>query len=125
MDGSSIHCHLWNGTKVIRNNCSRFYVAEDVFLEDTFHLCCSGRAVIIDLDVLKELYLVSKYAQSFAPDDAYITGQLAQASGVGHVDIASKVDWDPSDKTDCMLSGKLLFTHEYSIYGATVEHMAQ
>ncbi|KAH7952029.1 hypothetical protein HPB52_017080 [Rhipicephalus sanguineus] len=125
LKSSHMHCFVWLRNQVYRESSHRFCVHADDLPQDEYPLFCSGRSVILTTDTMRKLYKASMIVRAFATDDAYVTGQLALFANVGHVFINARMDWSDLDKTELMLDGKLLFTHEYFLYGNSIERRAQ
>ncbi|KAH7970947.1 hypothetical protein HPB49_017070 [Dermacentor silvarum] len=122
---SYMHCFVWLRNKVYRESFHRFCIREDDLAQDNYPLFCSGRSVIMTVDTMRKLFRASKIVRAFATDDAYVTGQLALFANVGHIFINARMDWSTSDKTEAMLEGKVIFTHEFFEYGNSIDRRAQ
>ncbi|KAL1423014.1 hypothetical protein MTO96_021406 [Rhipicephalus appendiculatus] len=125
LKSSHLHCFVWLRNHVYRETDHRFCVHVDDLPQDEYPLFCSGRSVILTMDTMRKLYKASAIVKPYATDDAYVTGQLALLANVGHVFINAKIEWGNFDKTELMLDGKLLFTHEHFPYGLSIERRAQ
>ncbi|KAL1426320.1 hypothetical protein MTO96_003334 [Rhipicephalus appendiculatus] len=81
--------------------------------------------MILTIDTMRKLYKASAILKPHTIDDAFVTGQLALFANVGHVFINARIEWDHPNKTELLLDGQLLFTHEYFLYGISIERRAQ
>ncbi|KAH6940857.1 hypothetical protein HPB50_009084 [Hyalomma asiaticum] len=122
---SDLHCVVWQGSPVLRGPLHRHCVHEDELILDIYPTYCSGRFIIMTMDIMKKLLVASRIVKAFVTDDAYVTGHLALLANVGHVLINDRIDWSSSDKIKPMLAGRLLCTHEYSTYGLSFGRRAE
>ncbi|KAL3182030.1 hypothetical protein MRX96_039445 [Rhipicephalus microplus] len=125
LKSGDLHCYVWLRNTVYREPQSRFCVHVEDLPQDNYPLFCSGRSIIMTIDTMRKLYKASSIVKPQPIDDAYVTGQLALLANVGHVFINARIEWSDSDKTEPMLDGKFLFTHEYFDYGLSIERRAQ
>ncbi|KAL1442414.1 hypothetical protein MTO96_030817 [Rhipicephalus appendiculatus] len=71
LKNSSIHGFVFVDMDVLRHHRSNYCVPEDELAMDTYPLYCSGRAMIITMDTMRELLRASKVVKGFAIDDVY------------------------------------------------------
>ncbi|KAH6923837.1 hypothetical protein HPB50_007783 [Hyalomma asiaticum] len=122
---NDLHCFVWGANTVYRDPLHRHCVHEDELILDKYPSYCSGRFIIMTMDIMKKLLVASRIVKAFVTDDAYVTGQLALFANVGHVLINARADWSSSSKIEPMLAGTLLFTHEYFTYGLSIGRRAE
>lgn len=85
---------------------------------------CFGRAIVMTLVVMRDLLRAAAVVPDHAQADAYVTGDLALARGIGHVAIDNLCEWD-ARKTDCIFTGHCIFAHELSPYDLTTGRRAK
>ncbi|XP_064482556.1 beta-1,3-galactosyltransferase 5-like [Ornithodoros turicata] len=104
------HCFVWNGMAVYRDPESRWFVPDYLFHDQMYYTYCSGRAIIMPGKIVRDLYEASKRIPPYTVDDAYVTGDLALATGVGHVDMSPRISFNEEEESD-ILRGRYIFAH--------------
>ncbi|KAK8784942.1 hypothetical protein V5799_008692 [Amblyomma americanum] len=89
LDERRLHCSVFRGNAVIRNPHSRHYLSRSDYPKKYFPVHCHGWFVVIPASVMWDLYAASFRVPFHAIDDAYVTGDLAKAASLSHVDISA------------------------------------
>ncbi|KAH6923417.1 hypothetical protein HPB50_001056 [Hyalomma asiaticum] len=122
--GRSLHC-------VTMATCSRnrippprkraFGVEGNVSASSLVRSFCSERAIIMNLPILTDLLRASRRQPAWYrwSDTAYVTGQLAVAAGLGHVDFGSRVAWEDMDAYSFVDGGWWMFFHLRGTFAMT------
>ncbi|KAH7932751.1 hypothetical protein HPB49_002253 [Dermacentor silvarum] len=85
------------------------------------HSFCMGRAIIMNLPILTDLLRASRRLPPWSrwSEAAYVTGQLAVAAGLGHVDFGSRVAWRDSEAYSFVDGGWWIFFHLRGTFALT------
>lgn len=93
-DERRLHCATFRGNAVIRNPHSRHYLSRNDYPKKYFPMHCHGWFVVIPASVMWDLYAASFRVPFHAIDDAYVTGDLAKAASLSHMDISASLSAD-------------------------------
>ncbi|KFM63426.1 putative UDP-GlcNAc:betaGal beta-1,3-N-acetylglucosaminyltransferase, partial [Stegodyphus mimosarum] len=121
-----IWCLVWERMPVIRSPESKYSVHHSDFNESTYPTYCSGPAYILSSvalkAILKEFYETEKGDTSFPLEDVYITGILAKASKLLHVQIGTRYAFSSLNEKD-VTSGKTIFAHLGSTAAESIKYL--
>ncbi|CAN7983144.1 unnamed protein product, partial [Ixodes hexagonus] len=109
-DSRDLHCFIWDTMPVYRDPGSPWYVPADLLPIGHYYTYCSGRSVIMTMAVMRDLYRWSPALPPYSVDDAYVTGDLALAAGVGHVNMHKQITWTDEEAYG-VLDGRFVFAH--------------
>lgn len=108
-----LYCCVWNGMPVIRQTALPWYMSEKAYPKKFFPRYCSGSAVFMDAAALGPLYNAT-FSVPFIPiDDAYVTGELAAAAGVGHESLNQVYSFDPG-RWQSVINGSLMVVQVFN-----------
>uniref|UniRef100_A0A7I4Y443 Hexosyltransferase n=1 Tax=Haemonchus contortus TaxID=6289 RepID=A0A7I4Y443_HAECO len=92
----SIHCPQIQKPPV-RDPNSTWYISEEEFPGEMYPPYCCGFAYLIPVPALQTILNATKTERLIHMEDVFITGQLAQKSGVNHVNIMDRVSFYRDD----------------------------
>jgi hypothetical protein len=75
----TIMCFLNPIMAVVRDKRSKYYVSREDYPYYIFTPYCAGGGYIISIDMITDMYNISKYIRFFWVDDFYVTGLLVDA----------------------------------------------
>ncbi|KAG0423088.1 hypothetical protein HPB47_001123, partial [Ixodes persulcatus] len=111
-----LHCFIWDNMHTYRDPGSPWYVPMELFPAAHYYTYCSGRSIIMTMAVMRDLYRWSSLVPSYSVDDAYVTGDLALAAGVGHINMQAHITW-ADEEAYGVLRGRYVFAHVSCGYG--------
>lgn len=82
---------------------------------------CVGCAIIMNMPILSDLLRASRllFPWSRWSETAYVTGQLALATGLGHADLGNRVAWRDSEAYSFVDGGWWIFFHLRGTFAVT------
>ncbi|KAL1416791.1 hypothetical protein MTO96_027501 [Rhipicephalus appendiculatus] len=82
---------------------------------------CVGRAIIMNMPIVSDLLRASRLLSPWSrwSETAYVTGQLAVAAGLGHVDLGNRVAWRDWEAYSFVDGGWWIFFYLRGTFAAT------
>ncbi|KFD67201.1 hypothetical protein M514_07568 [Trichuris suis] len=123
----AFYCFVWRGIGVERYKGARWYVSYEEFNRSVYPTYCSGSSYILFMQAVQPLIDSVERTPFLWIDDIYITGVLANAANVKHIDIGSIYKFqEESDKH--FFDTTIVFWHlpsslnrQYALWKKTLE----